>query len=155
MPDDETVPEPTAGIDPAASRGIVLGMLAMAAVGALSYGLLRGPASPPPAAIAADPLLVAGHAVYQARCVSCHGTTGRGDGPIAKGLAGPPVGDLTDASWKHGDRPDQVLAIVAQGVRDTAMPGWKAAMGAADLRAVTAYVYHIAGRAVPEPLRAP
>jgi cytochrome c oxidase cbb3-type subunit III len=87
--------------------------------------------------------------------VSCHGTSGRGDGPIAKGLTGPPVGDLTDADWKHGDRPDQVLAVVAQGVRDTAMPSWKATLGDRELHAVSAYVFYLAGRPVPEALRAP
>jgi mono/diheme cytochrome c family protein len=143
------------GIDPVASRRIFLGMLALVAGGAAALGLLQKRASPPPAAIAADPLLSEGHAVFQARCVSCHGPTGRGDGPIARGLAGPPVGDLTDADWKHGDRPEQVRAVVAAGVRDTAMPGWKETLGDRELRAVTAYVYHLAHRPVPEVFRAP
>jgi mono/diheme cytochrome c family protein len=130
-------------------------MLALVAGGALALRTLRGPASPPPAAIAGDPLLVAGREVFLARCASCHGASGRGDGPIAKGLAGPPVGDLTDADWKHGERPEQVLDVVAQGVRDTAMSGWKSVLDARTLHAVTAYVYHLAGRPVPEALRAP
>jgi cytochrome c oxidase cbb3-type subunit 3 len=79
--------------------------------------------------------------------------SGRGDGPIAKGLAGPPVGDLTDKTWKHGDRPEQVVGVVSAGVRDTAMPGWKGTFGPEDIRAVSAYVYHLAGRQVPEALR--
>ena len=117
MPDDEAAELP-AGIDPVASRRIFLGMLALIAGGGVALALFRAPADPPPAAIAGDPLLAEGHAVFLARCVSCHGPAGRGDGPIAKGLAGPPVGDLTDADWKHGDRPDQVLEVVVQGVRE-------------------------------------
>jgi cytochrome c oxidase cbb3-type subunit III len=143
------------GIDPVASRWIFLGMLALMAAGAVAFGVLRRGAGPPPAAIAGDPLLVEGREVYLSRCVSCHGEAGRGDGPIAKGLAGPPVGDLSDADWKHGDRPEQVEAVVARGVRETAMPGWEGVLGPRQVRAVTAYVYHLAGRPAPEALRAP
>ncbi len=143
------------GIDPVASRRIFLGMLALLAGAAAAIGVFRRGAGPPPAAIAGDPLLVEGREVYLSRCVSCHGEAGRGDGPIARGLAGPPVGDLSDAVWKHGDRPDQVAAVVARGVRDTAMPGWEGVLRPRQIRAVTAYVYHLAGRPAPEALRKP
>jgi len=154
VPDDDA-PELPLGIDPVVSRRIFLGMLALLAGAAVTFSLLRAPVSPPPAAIAGDPLLVEGRETYLARCVSCHGESGRGDGPIAKGLAGPPVGDLKAAQWKHGEGPDQVLAVVAQGVRDTAMPPWKSILSDHALRAVTAYVYHLTGRPVPQALRAP
>ena len=153
MPDDDA-PDLPLGIDPVASRRIFLGMLGLLAGGATALWLLRPTVSPPPAAIAGDPLLVQGREVFLARCVSCHGNSGRGDGPIAKGLNGPPVGDLTDAQWKHGDSPDQVLAVVAKGVPNTAMPPWSS-LGDHALRAVTAYVYSLAGRPVPAALRAP
>ena len=154
VPDDDA-PELPMGIDPVVSRRIFLGMLALLAGAATTFSLLRAPVSPPPAAIAGDPLLVEGRETYLARCVSCHGESGRGDGPIAKGLAGPPVGDLKAAQWKHGDRPDQVLAVIAQGVRDTAMSPWKSTLSDRALHAVTAYVYHLAGRPVPPALRGP
>ena len=154
-PNDPPPHVPPFGIDPEASRNIFLMMLALIAGAALFYYLLKKPASSPPPAIVGDPLLVEGHALYQSRCVSCHGTLGKGDGPIAKGLSGPPVGDLTDAAWKHGDRPDQVLAVVAKGTPGTAMPAWAGTFNARELRAVSAYVFHLAGRTVPEALRAP
>jgi cytochrome c oxidase cbb3-type subunit 3 len=142
------------GIDPVASRRIFLGMLALLGGAALSYNLLKKPAGPPPAEIAGDPLLVEGRQIYLARCVSCHGESGRGDGPIAKGLAGP-VGDLTVAAWKHGDRPEQVVAVVSAGVGDKGMPGWAGVLSPRELRATSAYVYQLAGRPVPAALRAP
>lgn len=142
-------------IKPSASAAVGLGVLAVVAGGVLAFGLLRKPVAPPPAAIANDPLLVAGRAVFLDRCVSCHGAAGKGDGPIARGLSGPPVGDLSDAHWKHGDRPEQVVAVIDKGVANSAMPGWGRTLGAADLRAVAAYVYYLAGRGAPEPLRKP
>ena len=151
---DET-PEAPFGIDPVASRRIFLGMLAMVAGAVLAYTLSRKPAGPPPAAIAGDPLLVRGRTIYQARCLSCHGEAGRGDGPTAKSLLGPPVGDFTDATWKHGDRPEQVVGVVARGVDKTAMSAWGGVLDDPDLRAVSAYVYYLAGRPVPAELRAP
>jgi cytochrome c oxidase cbb3-type subunit 3 len=133
----------------------VIGMIALLAGAALAFFAFRQPVSPPPAEIANDPLLVQGREAYLARCVSCHGTSGKGDGPIAKGLSGPPPGDLTDATWKHGDQPDQVLAVVTRGVKDTAMPGWRGTFSAEELRAVSAYVYYLNGRPVPKSLREP
>ena len=138
---------------PSVARWVILGAVVLVVAAAAAFTLLKTPPSPPPPEIASDPLLVTGRELYLARCVSCHGISGRGDGPIAKGLAGPPVGDLTDEIWKHGDRPEQVVGVVSAGVRDTAMPGWKGTFGPEDIRAVSAYVYYLARRPVPDALR--
>ena len=150
-------PEPALpmGIDPVASRRIFLGMLGLIAGAAIAYSLVKKPLGPPPAAIAGDPLLVEGRTIYEARCVGCHGPAGRGDGAIAKSLPGPRVGDLAAPAWKHGDRPEEVRAVIAQGVKDTAMPAWGSVLEDRGLRAVAAYVYYLGGRKVPEALRAP
>ena len=132
---------------------IVLGLAALVGLGWIAFVAFRPEASPPPAEIAGDALLVRGREVYLDRCASCHGATGHGDGPTAKGLAGPPVGDLTDDRWKHGDAPDQVLAVIRQGVKETQMPAWGAFVPADDTKAAAAWVYHLAGRPVPEALR--
>ena len=56
---------------------------------------------------------------------------------------------------RAGVRPEQVEEVIAVGVPNAAMPGWKGTFGSEGVRAVTAYVYHLAGREVPASLRTP
>jgi cytochrome c oxidase cbb3-type subunit III len=141
--------------NPVAVRAVVLGVFALGLAAGVAFVLLRRPNAPPPAEIAGDPLLVEGRGLFLSRCVSCHGMSGRGDGPIAKGLQGPPVRDLTATTWKHGEKPEQVRAVIDRGIPNSAMPGWGSTFGPEGVRAVTAYVYHLGGRAVPAELRTP
>jgi cytochrome c oxidase cbb3-type subunit 3 len=128
---------------------VALGMMVLVAGGFVTYAALRRAGPPAPAAVAADPVLALGRQVYMARCVSCHGERGHGDGPIASDLKGPPVGDLTDGRWKHGERPEEIRAVVERGVKDTAMSGWKGMISDRQLGAVVAYVEYLAGRRRP------
>jgi len=134
---------------------IILAMLGLVASGFIAFRLLKKPATPAPSAVAKDPLLMQGRAIYLVRCVACHGTDGRGDGPLAGQLIGPPVGNLTDDIWKHGDRPDQVLAVIGQGVPSTRMEGWSRVLDPPQLKAVAAYVYFLANHVVPQEIRQP
>jgi cytochrome c oxidase cbb3-type subunit III len=149
---DEPPQDPTRST-PILSWLILLAIGSFLAAGWLAYSLLVRRVEPVPEAIAADPLLVRGREIYLERCVSCHGPSGRGDGPLAKGLTGPPPRNLALDPWKHGDRPEQVLAVLADGVKDAQMPGWSGTYGPEDLKAVAAYVYQIAGKSVPDTLR--
>src|SRR5262249_12617241 len=152
--DDSPIREaPPSAVDLSAARWVVPVMLALVVSGFLAYYLLRAPLPPPPAEVASDPLLLEGRSVYLARCATCHGLEGHGDGPVAKHLLGPPVGDLSDGKWKHGDKPHEVLAVISKGVDETRMAGWGTVLEPSQLRAVTAYVYYLAGQKVPEELR--
>jgi cytochrome c oxidase cbb3-type subunit III len=142
-------------IDPVLSRYIFLTMLALMALGFLAFRMLSKPVGPPPPEIAGDALLTKGREIYLVRCANCHGNEGRGNGPIAKSLLGPPVGNLTDNEWKHGDKPDQVLDVISRGVPNTRMDGWGRVLDPPDLKAVAGYVYYLAKRQVPEELRKP
>jgi mono/diheme cytochrome c family protein len=71
-----------------------------------------------------------GKQMFQAYCASCHGATGKGDGPAAAAFKSPPT-DLTALSKNNGGKfpADRVLSILrgqgtvsAHGNRD--MPVW-------------------------------
>ncbi|WZO96933.1 c-type cytochrome [Isosphaeraceae bacterium EP7] len=135
------------------SKAVGFAMIGLVAIAATVFLTMRPAATPPPAALASDPLLLQGREVFLDRCVSCHGAEGRGDGPLAKTLTGPPVGNLASGRWKHGDRPEDVSGVIAKGTPNTMMPAWLSTIGSERVGAVTAYVYHLAGRPIPVSLR--
>ena len=149
MPGDD----PSVRIDPSAARWIFLGMLGLVVAGGVAYRVFRKPDSPPPPEVAGDPVLLEGRTVYLDRCATCHGVEGRGDGPIAGSLLGPPVGNISDGTWKHGGRPEDVMRVISQGVEGTRMAGWGLVLTPSQLRAVTAYVFYLAREPVPATLR--
>lgn len=73
-------------------------------------------------ALSPDPRQV-GRQIYASRCVSCHGSQGLGDGPIARFLDGG-VGDLRPALRRKGD--GLLLDAIASGVGP--MPAFAAAL---------------------------
>ncbi len=99
------------------------GALAFAAgvwllIGAQSAGdaqaIARNPIPPTSDSVAA------GQVVYERYCQSCHGATGRGDGPAAAGLEPPPA-DLAVHVPLHGDA--DIFGFIALGIEGTAMAG--------------------------------
>ena len=68
-----------------------------------------------------------GPAMFQSYCASCHGKTGRGDGPAAAALKTKPA-DLTTAAKRRGgtfsnkDFEDKINGISAHG--NSEMPVW-------------------------------
>jgi cytochrome c oxidase cbb3-type subunit III len=153
--DDPGQSDASTSVVPRVAGVIFLLMLGLMTAGFVAYRLLSQPMPPPPPEVANDPLLSEGRTIFLGRCATCHGNEGRGDGPIAANLIGPPVGNLTDSEWKHGDRPDQVMTVIDKGVPDTRMQGWSHVLDPPELRAVAAYVYYLAKRPVPAELRKP
>lgn len=149
----ESGPPPTA--PESGGRAFVLVFGAAIALALLAAVLLRPKPAPPTPDIANDPLLVEGHRLYQQRCISCHGPTGKGDGPIAATLQGASPGNLSDNEWKHGDRPDQVIDVITKGVLGTSMSPWKGEFTEDQIRAAAAYTYHLANQPIPQTLRHP
>jgi mono/diheme cytochrome c family protein len=145
--------------DPRSTLMLVLSLAVLIGLGWAAYTLLKSGPGPGVGAggpsIGDDPLLLTGRTIYESRCVSCHGPAGKGDGPVAKTLGAPPPGDLTDDEWKHGDRPEQVVGVIAKGLPGTGMSPWIGTLDEEEIRGVAAFVYHLSGRAVPEELRQP
>lgn len=72
--------------------------------------------------------LYQGRQLYEKNCVSCHGKTGKGDGPARKAL-NPPAADFTDNVWKHGATDGEIFNdVISEGVSGTGMSAWKNAL---------------------------
>ena len=81
-----------------------------------------------------------GAVVYTERCAACHGATGRGDGPKAKQLEGPPPANLAAAATMGGTTLLEIFRRISIGVPGTAMPEFAADIPVEDRWAVAAYV---------------
>ena len=64
-----------------------------------------------------------GHSNYIARCQSCHGTTGNGDGPAARALPKPPRSFATPEFWV-GMTDERLASTITNGKPGSAMRGF-------------------------------
>lgn len=94
-----------------------------------------------------------GKATYDTYCASCHGTEGRGDGPVA-GALNPKPTDFQDARyWKRLGTGGDVLIVRAIKRGGTAtdhstnMPAWEPVLTDDQVRAIVAYLRRLAGAA--------
>ncbi|HEV8303635.1 MAG TPA: cytochrome c/FTR1 family iron permease [Gemmatimonadales bacterium] len=105
----------------------------VARISAAVGGALEPPPSRPPS-------LARGAAVYREQCAACHGETGRGDGPKAKSLKGPPPANLADPAVMGRTSLLEIFRKTAIGVPGTAMPEFAEDLSEDDRWAVAAYV---------------
>ena len=97
-----------------------------------------------------------GKAIYEQRCVQCHGGSGRGDGAAAPVL-NPRPRDFTSAQFKlrtteTGSLPtdDDLIRTITNGVPGTSMPGWQPFLSQAEIAAVASYVKSFSPRFAAE-----
>ncbi len=77
-----------------------------------------------------------GKVLYKTYCINCHGSEGKGDGPIGQSLI-PPAADLTATA----DKPDRaLLKVIRHGRPGTAMPSWKGNLSDSEIHEVLSYV---------------
>jgi cytochrome c oxidase cbb3-type subunit 3 len=87
-----------------------------------------------PATVTPD-LVEAGKTVFQSNCVACHGAD-------LHGGIGP---NLTDATWIHGGRLDEIVHTVTNGVPEKGMPTWGPVLGPQKVAQVAAFVHEQGG----------
>ncbi|MBC3871870.1 FTR1 family protein [Undibacterium oligocarboniphilum] len=80
-------------------------------------------AYPVPVSPGKTPDLKLGAQLFQAQCVSCHGSLGRGDGPLAASLNPPPIA-LTGHDRAKERSLFSLHQIITQGVKGTSMPAF-------------------------------
>jgi cbb3-type cytochrome oxidase cytochrome c subunit len=88
----------------------------------------------------------AAQTVYAANCVSCHGATGRGNGPAAGALKPSPVNfhvrqPTTERAW----------TVLREGVPGSAMPSWKTNLSEDQRRLLIPYIQQMYGTEAKEP----
>lgn len=67
-----------------------------------------------PAKPAANPKLAEGRSFFAGRCVPCHGTSGRGDGPAGGSLT-PRPRNFTDRAWQKSVTDTHIEKVIFQG----------------------------------------
>lgn len=66
----------------------------------------------------------AGKTLYEAHCAGCHGEGGNGIGVVGQ-LLRPEPRDFTDVAWMSKQSDERLFAVIADGVPQTAMPGYR------------------------------
>jgi mono/diheme cytochrome c family protein len=137
------------------ARTVALSMVLLSLIMALAAQRHAG--AQPRAAVPRQSGASRGKTVYDARCLECHGSSGRGDGPAAA-MLNPRPRDFTSGRYKirsteTGSVPtdDDLIRTIRRGMFGTAMPGWDTLLPDEDLRAVVDYVKSMSPRFAAEP----
>jgi mono/diheme cytochrome c family protein len=79
-----------------------------------------------------------GKAVYERHCQSCHGPSGRGDGPAAASLKVPPTNFQRFQSFLKSD--EELLRTIEHGVVFSPMHSWRGRLTDGEMQDVVAYI---------------
>ncbi len=117
-------------------------------MGVLTLGFLTLPGG---AARAQTGDLDRGEAIYELRCLQCHGVDGDGLGPAAERL-NPPPRDFTLGEYKYRSsgfdsvmpNDADLMRMIRDGMPGTSMPGWSDVLSEQDMADVMAYIKYFA-----------
>ena len=88
-----------------------------------------------------------GDELYQANCAQCHGSEGKGDGPMAASLSKTPR-DFTDQAFMAEYSAAAMFAVINQGI-DPLMPGYAGQLEEAQVWAITDFLRSLTFAAQP------
>jgi mono/diheme cytochrome c family protein len=108
------------------------------AAGFLGILLLSGPALSYLYAQDYPPDRERGKVVYEGSCQSCHGPTGRGDGPGAASLKVPPANFQRFQSFLKSD--EELLRTIEHGVVFSPMHAWRGQLTDGEMQDVVSYI---------------
>jgi mono/diheme cytochrome c family protein len=115
---------------PLEHRFLFYHLLALATVLAASVPLLAQDGQAPVESARAQELFIT-------NCATCHGATGDGKGVTQLDR---PARSFKDGGFSFGNTPEALFRTISTGIPGTPMPGFDAAMTAAERRAVALYV---------------
>ncbi|MGB5053068.1 MAG: cytochrome c [Nitrospirales bacterium] len=87
---------------------------------------------------AADGDPAKGKEIFQAKCVTCHGPQGKGDGPLGQ-LLKPPAKDFTSDESKKKS-PAELLDTIQNGRPGTGMVAWSNQLTEPEIQDVLSFV---------------
>ena len=67
-----------------------------------------------PSVVISEAVRQEAQALYAQRCTPCHGLTGRGNGPVARGLQPPPP-DWSSRAWQASAQDEQLAEVIVKG----------------------------------------
>ncbi len=89
-----------------------------------------------------------GQKVYEQICATCHGMTGRGDGPVGKALTPRPA-DHTNTAYMSQLSDEHVYKVIKDGAasvgKSPMMAPWGSVLSDQDIRDVIGYVRTLSG----------
>ena len=136
------------------SRAVVFGLGVLICVTIFGLTHHRAVAQRAPASAVAPG--TQGKSVYDAHCVECHGTDGKGDGPASATLV-PRPRDFTSGRYKihsteTGSLPtdDDLVRSVRLGLNGSAMPAWDKILSNDDIMSVVQYIKTMSPRFASE-----
>ncbi|MDF0650062.1 MAG: hypothetical protein CV081_03630 [Nitrospira sp. LK265] len=86
-----------------------------------------------------------GKAVYERHCQSCHGLSGRGDGPAAASLKVSPANFQRFQSFLKSD--EELLRTIEHGIVFSPMHSWRGQLTDGEMQDVVAYIRLLSQRA--------
>jgi mono/diheme cytochrome c family protein len=72
-----------------------------------------------------DSLVQIGKKIFETTCIACHGTDGKGDGPVSAGLNPAPRNFTSKEGWINGPKLTSIYQTLLEGIKGSAMVAYQ------------------------------